>query len=123
MQKKDCLRCHEPHASTAANLLRGSGERALCSSCHADVEKALAGYCADRLGAPVGGLTREALGATLGRAGAHGPAVRALEEALGACDAARYGRGGSGTEEALLAQAERAISQLDEADWAARRGS
>jgi len=114
-------------AGRAARRRLGAARRALArgdrESFLADVEKALAGYCTDRLGAPVGGLTREALGATLGRSGAHGPAVRALQEALGACDAARYGRGGSGAEEALLAQAEQAISQLDEADWAARRGS
>lgn len=89
----------------------------------AEVERALTGYCADRLRIPVGALTREALGRTLGGAGAHGPAVQALDDALGACDAARYGRAGAGAEEALLGQAERAIALLDEADWSPGRAA
>jgi hypothetical protein len=114
-------------AGRAARRRLGAARKALArgdrESFLAEVERALAGYCADRLGTPVGGLTRDALGATLGRAGAHGPAVRVLEEALGACDAARYGRGEAGSEEALLGQAERAIAQLDEAEWSGGRSA
>ena len=82
-----------------------------------EVEQALRGYAADKLGRPVNGLTRDALAAALADAGAHAPAVRALLETLDACDAARYG--GAGPEAPLLAAAADAIVHLEEADWTA----
>lgn len=81
----------------------------------AEVERALTGYCADKLGRPAAGLTREALARALGEAGAHPPALRALAQALDACDAGRYG-GASARDEAL-ALAGRAMELLEEAHW------
>ncbi|HUL57720.1 MAG TPA: hypothetical protein VLU43_00510, partial [Anaeromyxobacteraceae bacterium] len=98
-------------------LVRGERERFL-----AEVERALGGFAADRLGAPVAGLTRDELAATLVRSGATPPAVKALSAALEACDAARYGRGGADPH-ALLAEAERALALLDQSDWAPGRAA
>lgn len=86
----------------------------------AEVERALLGYAADRLGRPAGGLTRDALAAALAEAGAHPPAVRALSGALDALDRARFGAGGAPDE--VLAAAERALALLEEADWSAAEG-
>lgn len=86
----------------------------------AEVEHALLGYASDRLGHPAAGLTREALGAALARAGAHPPAVRALSAALDAGDLARYG-GEAGRDDDVLAAAERALGVLEEADWQPER--
>ena len=82
----------------------------------AEVEHALSGYAADRLGRPTARLTREALLKGLSRAGAHPPATRALREALDLLDLARFGAGGAQAEE-VLAAAERAVGALEEADW------
>jgi hypothetical protein len=82
----------------------------------AEVERALLGYASDRLGRPAAGLTRDALGAVLGHAGAHPPAVRALASALDACDLARFGGGGA-PDAAVIDAAERALGLLEEADW------
>jgi hypothetical protein len=127
------LRLRERSAATAgARRTRGAGRtaRRRLSSARkalargerevflAEVERALHGYAADRLGQPVGSLTRELLAGALGRAGAHGPSVNAFDAALAACDSARYGRGGvPAGDEALLASAEKALSLLDQADW------
>jgi hypothetical protein len=105
-------------AQARRHLARGERQPFL-----AEVERALHGYAADRLGQPVGSLTREALSGALSRAGAHGPSVRALQEALAACDAARYGRGGAPDEDqALLQSAERTLTLLDQADWSEGAG-
>jgi hypothetical protein len=80
-----------------------------------EVARALEGYAADRLGQPVAGLTREALAAALGRAGARGPAAGLLQRALEACDAGRFGGPAAAAE--LLARAEEAVARLEEAEW------
>jgi len=98
-------------------LVRGERERFL-----AEVERALGGFAADRLGAQVAGLTRDELAAALVRAGATPPAVKAFASALEACDAARYGRGATDPH-ALLAEAERALALLDQSDWARGRAA
>ncbi len=94
-------------------LLRGDPQGGV-----AEVERALLGYSADRLGRPAVGLTRETLLAELSRAGAHAPAVRALVLALDAVEQARYAAGDPGGEE-LLGAADRAVRLLEEADWQA----
>ncbi|HEX9401630.1 MAG TPA: BatD family protein [Anaeromyxobacter sp.] len=73
-------------------------------------ERALAGFASDRLGRPVGGLTRAALGAALSDARARPGGARALAAALDACDAARFG---GGAPDAALALAEEALAALD----------
>jgi hypothetical protein len=98
-------------ARARAALARGASPEAL-----GEVERALTGYATDRLGRPAAGLTRDALGAALARAGGHPPATRALLAALEACEAVRYG-GGSGAPAEVLDAAERAIALLEEADW------
>ena len=96
--------------STAQKLLPGGA-----GPFHAEVERALTGYCADKLGRPAAGLTRDELGRALAEAGAHPPALRALALALDACDAGRYG--GAGARQELLAMAGRAMELLEEAHW------
>jgi hypothetical protein len=81
----------------------------------AEVERALTGYCTDKLGRPAAGLTREELAGALAEAGAHPAALRALAAALDACDAGRFG--GAVAREELLALAERAMAALEEAHW------
>jgi oxygen tolerance protein BatD len=81
----------------------------------AEVERALTGYCADKLGRPAAGLTRDELARALAEAGAHPPALRALAQALDACDAGRYG--GATVREEVLALAGRAMELLEEAHW------
>jgi hypothetical protein len=83
--------------------------------CVAELERALTGYLSDKLGRPIFGLTRAALGAALAEAGAHPPAVRALIGALDGCDAARFG--GGAPAEPLLVAATEAVAALDDADW------
>lgn len=82
-----------------------------------EIEGALTGYVADKLGRPVSGLTRALLASSLAAAGAHPPAVGALLEALDACDAARFGGGAPG--EPLLSAAVRAMELLEGGDWTA----
>jgi hypothetical protein len=98
-------------ASARRHLARGDRDALL-----AEVERALTGYAADRLGRPAAGLTRDALAGALARAGAHPPAVRALAAALDSGDLARYGADAARSEQ-VLAAAERALSLLEEADW------
>ena len=86
----------------------------------AEVEKALTGYCGDKLGRPATGLTRDELAAALTEAGAHATALRALFTALDACDAGRFG--GEGERGEVLAQASRAMELLEEAHWVAPGG-
>jgi hypothetical protein len=81
----------------------------------AEVERALLGYCADKLGRPASGLTREELGKALAEAGAHVAALRALASALDACDAGRFG--GAVARDELLALAGRAMAVLEDAHW------
>jgi len=81
----------------------------------AEVERSLTGYCADKLGRPAAGMTREALARALGDAGAHPPALRALALALDCCDAGRFG--GATSREEVLALAGRAMELLEEAHW------
>jgi hypothetical protein len=81
----------------------------------AEVERALVGYCSDKLGRPASGLTREELARALAEAGAHVAALRALSTALDACDAGRFG--GAVAREELLALAGRAMEVLEEAHW------
>ncbi|HET6439746.1 MAG TPA: BatD family protein [Anaeromyxobacter sp.] len=90
---------------------RGNAAAAL-----AEVERALLGYASERLGRSAAGLTREALIGQLSRAGAHAPALRALDQALELVEVSRYGGGDVHGEEVLTA-AERALSALEEADW------
>lgn len=80
-----------------------------------EAERALMGYAGDKLGRPVGGLTRDALAAALGDAGAHPPALRALLAALDECDAARFGGAAPGTPQ--LDRAAEAMALLEEGDW------
>jgi hypothetical protein len=80
-----------------------------------EVERALIGYCTDKLGRPAAGLTREELAGALTEAGAHPAALRALAAALDACDAGRFG--GAVARDELLALAERAMAALEEAHW------
>ena len=87
----------------------------------AEVERALLGYCSDKLGRPASGLTRDELGQALAEAGAHVTALRALASALDACDAGRFG--GAVAREELLALAGRAMAILEEAHWQASGGS
>jgi hypothetical protein len=96
-------------------LSRGDSPGAL-----SEVEHALLGYSADRLGRPAVGLTREALLRGLALAGAHPPATRALREALDLLDLARFGAGGAQGAQ-VLAAAERAVGALEEADWQPER--
>ena len=102
---------------SAARRRLGRGDR---QGFVGEIEHALIAYAAHRLGHPAAGLTREALLAALGRAGAHPAAVRALSAALEAADLARYGGGGGGPE--LLAAAEHALTLLEEADWTRAAG-
>ena len=81
----------------------------------AEVERALVGYCSDKLGRPASGLTRDELARALAEAGAHVAALRALAAALDACDAGRFG--GAVAREELLALAGRAMEVLEEAHW------
>jgi hypothetical protein len=81
----------------------------------AELERALLGYASDKLGRPVGGLTRDALAAALGAAGAHPPALRALLATLDGCDAARFG--GTPPGAAQLDEAAEAMALLEEGDW------
>ncbi len=82
----------------------------------AEVDRALHGYAADRLGRPAAGMTREALARALAGAGCHPPAIGALVAALDGCDAARFGRGLAAREE-VLAAAKGAIAMLEDEDW------
>jgi hypothetical protein len=86
----------------------------------AEVERALLGYCADKLGRPASGLTRDELGQALAEAGAHVAALRALADALDACDAGRFG--GAVARQELLALAGRAMEVLEDAHWHAPGG-
>lgn len=81
----------------------------------AELERALLGYAADKLGRPVIGLTREALAAALASAGAHPPALRALLGALDGCDAVRFG--GVAPGEPLLERTAEAMALLEEGYW------
>ncbi len=81
----------------------------------AEVERALVGYCADKLGRPASGLTRDELALALTEAGAHVAAQRALAAALDACDAGRFG--GAVAREEVLTLAGRAMAVLEEAHW------
>ena len=81
----------------------------------AEVERALLGYCGDKLGRPATGLTRDELGQALAEAGAHVAALRALAGALDACDAGRFG--GAVARQELLTLAGRAMAILEEAHW------
>jgi hypothetical protein len=85
------------------------------SGFHAEVARALTGYAADRLGAPVAGLTREELARALARAGARGPGAALLSRALEACDAGRFGGGSSMEDTARRAQ--EAVARLEEVEW------
>jgi hypothetical protein len=87
----------------------------------AEVERALTGYCGDKLGRPAAGLTRDELWRALAGAGAHAPAVRALAAALDATDAGRYG--GAADRGEVLALAGRAMELLEEAHWHAPGGA
>jgi hypothetical protein len=95
----------------ASRLLSGSDGAPFFS----EVERALVGYCADKLGRPASGLTRDELARALAEAGAHVSALRALAAALDACDAGRFG--GAVVREELLAMAGRAMAVLEEAHW------
>jgi hypothetical protein len=97
----------------ASRRLRAARRRAAGDPAGAllEVERALAGYAADRLGGGTGALTRAALGEALVRAGARPAAVAVLASALEACDAGRFG-GGAPVEE-VLGLAERALALLE----------
>lgn len=97
--------------ATAARLAAG----AEAAPFFAEVERSLTGYCADKLGRPAAGLTREELARALADAGAHPPALRALAGALDACDAGRFG--GATSRDEVLALAGRAMELLEEAHW------
>jgi hypothetical protein len=97
--------------ATASTLLQGADPAPF----FAEVERALIGYCADKLGSPATGLTRDELARALTEAGAHPPALRALAAALDACDAGRFG--GQLAREELLEVAGRAMATLEEASW------
>ncbi len=84
-----------------------------------EASRALEGFAADRLGRPVAAMTRGDLGAALAEAGARAVAVTALQVALDACDAARFGEGAPAEE--VLALAERALALLDSPRRAAAR--
>ena len=84
------------------------------------MERALIGYCADKLGRPAAGLTRDELARALAEAGAHPPALRALAAALDACDAGRFG--GAVARQELLEIAGRAMAALEEAHWHVQGG-
>ena len=81
----------------------------------AELERALTGYAADKLGRPVTGLTRGELATALATGGAHPPAVRALLGVLDGCDAARFGGAAPGAP--LLDRAVEAMALLEEGDW------
>jgi len=102
---------------TSASRLLGSPDAA---PFFAEVERALTGYCTDKLGRPAAGLTRDELAQALAEAGAHPPALRALATALDACDAGRFG--GVLAREELLEMAGRAMATLEEAHWHAPGG-
>ena len=102
--------------ATASSLLAGPDPAPF----FAEVERALIGYCTDKLGRPAVGLSRDALARALAEAGAHPPALRALSAALDACDAGRFG--GLLAREELLETAGRAMATLEEAHWHAGGG-
>jgi hypothetical protein len=81
----------------------------------AEVERALVGFCGDKLGRPASGMTRDELARALAEAGAHAGALRALAVALDACDAGRFG--GASAREELLVLAGRAMAVLEEVHW------
>ena len=97
--------------STAQRLAGG----AEAGPFYLELERALQGYCGDKLGRPVTGLTRQELERALAEAGAHPPAVKSLHVALDACDAGRFG--GGGTRGQALDLAGRAMAHLEEAHW------
>jgi hypothetical protein len=82
---------------------------------YVELERALLGYCGDKLMRPAIGLTRDELHRALAAAGAHPPALRAVLVALDSCDAGRFGGAVSRTE--ALALAGRAMELLEEAHW------
>jgi hypothetical protein len=86
----------------------------------AELERALLGYVADKLGRSVLGLTRPQLGALLAGAGVPPGAAKALAGTLDALDAARFG--GGGADAALLDSAAAAMAALEEADWSSGDG-
>jgi hypothetical protein len=92
----------------AARRRLAAGERGRALD---EIERALLGYAADRLGRQVAGLTRGELGAALARAGAPPSGVSALAAALDACDAARFGGGAAPAD--VLAHAEGALARLE----------
>ncbi len=102
--------------ATASRLLGGPD----AAPFFAEVERALIGYCGDKLGRPAAGLTRDELALALTEAGAHPPALRALAAALDACDAGRFG--GQLARQELLEVAGRAMATLEEAHWQLRGG-
>jgi hypothetical protein len=108
---RGAVRAGRRRLAGAERRLRGGDPAAFV----AEVERALTGYAADKLGRPVTGLTRDALAQALSGAGAHPPAVRALLSALDGCDAARYG--GAAASEPLLDAAADALALLEEGDW------
>jgi hypothetical protein len=65
---------------------------------YAEVEKALHGFLEARLGAPVGGLTRELLAERMTAAGADAERRSKVLFVLEACDFGRYGGGGNPAE-------------------------
>ncbi|HET9554865.1 MAG TPA: BatD family protein [Anaeromyxobacteraceae bacterium] len=108
---KDAGKVARRRLASATRLSRG----AEAAPFFAEVERALTGYCADKLGRPAAGLTRDELCRALTDAGAHAPAVRALAAALDATDAGRYG--GAADRGEVLALAGRAMELLEEAHW------
>lgn len=112
---RGAVRASRRRLAAAERRLRGGDAAGFV----AEVERALAGYAADKLGRPVTGLTRDALAQALTGAGAHPPAVRALLSALDGCDAARYG--GAAAAEPLLDAAAGALAILEDGDW--KRGT
>lgn len=92
-------------AAARRTLAGGDPEGALAAAA-----AALSGLAADALGRPAAGATREALAAALREAGLPAEGVRALREALDACDAARFGAAAPAEE--VLARAARAVDLL-----------
>jgi hypothetical protein len=98
----------------AGRRLRAAGRRLAAGQRAAaldEIEGALAGFAADRLGRPVAGMTRDDLGAALAAAGFPPAGISELAAALEACDAGRFG-GGAAPED-VLARAERALALLE----------
>jgi len=113
---KDPRELRMRRARTAAQArLKGAEAMRGGPEFHAEVARGLTGYLADKQGIVAAGMTREELAAALNERGHAASTVRALLAALDRCDERRFAPGADDerSQRALLADAERILSELD----------